>query len=407
MKKLYSIAAGLLLATASLNAQIAAAPLLPCSTFENPAPAGNWMTSFCAAVYGAINPLDGSQAVTLYDQAGGSWYTNTVDYNNLGQLHLGRCLCFDYNLVNDGGSGVPFFPTIYLSDGINTIAFVSSTAVTPGSGWIRVCAPIEHCVAGGALPSNASGSWVIITGSTCTDFNNVLDNVTSVGFPTDINSCPCEEMQIDNVCVTNCNNCKSKFRLDVSFNSNGTADANLVLDAVDASSTYVIDWGDGSPVTPYGTPHTYITPTTYKVCVSQYIKDVLICRTCMMFCYGRQETVDAGGNGGGDQGGRVAKKNPTALIRTMNDSKFNTEGYMVFPNPTKDYAEVQFSLPEKAQASVRVTDLFGRVVTETTGSYDRGSHKIILNTEKLATGVYNVEINVAGQVSTQKLSITK
>ncbi len=410
MKKLYSLMAGLLLGGNLLVAQALppVAPTVPCSTFENPNPAGNWVTTACTAQYVDTNPLDGTQCATLYDGSGGSWYQNTTDYNGLGRFYLNNCLCFDYYLVNDGGSGVPFYPTIYLSDGINTIAFVSSTAVTPGSGWIRVCAPIVHC-SGSTLPSNASGSWVQVTGSGCVDFNNTLDNVTSVSFPTDITSCPCEVMSIDNVCVTRCTNCQAAFRLAVSFNSDNTSTADVFLDFTDPSSTYDVDWGDGSPVTSPYVSHVYSTPGVYNVCVTQYIQRKVICRVCRTFCYKKSTQDDGGGVviGDGPNGRSANPSAPLTALRTLADRKFSDEGFMLFPNPSKDYTEVQMNLSKKDQVSVKVIDLLGRVVAETTGTYEFGSQKIKLNTERLTNGVYNVEINVGGNVSVQKLSISK
>lgn len=416
MKKLYCLTAALLLSGAALRAQSVAPPSgAPCSTFENPSPQGNWNTTFCTAKYVDTNPLDGSQCVTLYDGSGGSWYENKTDYKSIGKLYPDQCLCFDYALVNDGGSGMPFYPTIYISDGVNTIAFVSATAVTPGSGWIHVCAPIQHC-SGAVLPANADGHWVNVTGSGCADFNTVLDNSMIVSFPTDITSCPCEVMMIDNVCVKKCTNCQSRFTLSANMHSDGTASADVFLDSTDPSADYRVDWGDGAVTTPY-VSHVYSAPGSYVVCVSEYIGDVLICRSCMTFCYSEQTTRYSGVNpGGGDGGGEVGGANPvgrsgassnTVIKRNVYDNKFSVEGFAVFPNPSKDYTEVQFSLLEKTQVTVKIMDMVGRVVAETTGTYDRDTQKVKLNTDKLATGVYNVEINVGGNISTQKLSISK
>lgn len=412
MKKLHFLVAALILAGSALTAQNVALPPqgAPCSTFENPNPAGNWITTDCSASYTGSNPLDGSQCVILSDQSGGSWYTNSVDYNNLGRNYLNQCICFDYFLKDDGDPGtVSFNPTIYLSDGVNTIAFVSATAVTEGSGWIHVCAPIQHCT-GSTLPSNTDGAWTMAAGLTCTDFNNVLDNVTSVSFPTDINSCPCEVMLIDNVCVKNCNNCQTAFKLAVTFNSDGSSTADVFLNTTDPSATYQVDWGDLTPPSTLFVSHLYRRPGSYNVCVTEYINRVVVCRTCMTFCY-KGEVQDGGGDGGGgvtptDPTSRLAAT-PSAPMRTLTDNKFNNEGFTIFPNPSKDFAEVQISLSKKEQVTIKVIDMYGKVVAETVGNYDLGGQKIKLNTEKLNTGIYTVEINIGGKMSTQKLSVSK
>ncbi|MES2132508.1 MAG: T9SS type A sorting domain-containing protein [Bacteroidota bacterium] len=403
MKKLYSLLGGLLLAGAALQAQTSAValPQIPCSTFEDPNPAGNWFTTASSASYTGLNPLDGSQCVILSDQSGASYFSNNIDYNNLGQRYPNQCLCFDYFLQDDGDPGtISFNPTVYLTDGVNTIAFVSSTAVTEGSGWIHVCAPIEHCT-GTTLPGNTDGNWILITGSTCTDFNAVLDNVTSIYFPTDITSCPCEKMSIDNVCVQNCGGCNADFKLSVTFNPDGTATADVFLISTDPSATYVVDWGDGSPSsTPY-VSHVYSTGGTYVVCITEYLKKEVICKRCMTFCFRKPDGSD----------GPVSRvSNATVspvLIRTLTDNKFSDEGFAIYPNPSKDLATVKMNLSEKNKVSVKVIDLLGKIVAETTGNYESGTQEIKLNTEKLPTGIYNVEIMVGNKVSTQKLSISK
>lgn len=160
----------------------------------------------------------------------------------------------------------------YLSDGVNTIAFVSSTPVTEGSGWISVCAPIEHCTSG-TLPSNANGSWTMSSGMTCTDFNNVLDNVKTVSFPTDITSSPSEVMSIENVCVKNCGKgCQLDFDLSTYFKSDGTARGEVYLNYMVMNATYSVDWGDGAPSTSPFISHIYSVSGTYNVCVTMVIR---------------------------------------------------------------------------------------------------------------------------------------
>lgn len=404
MKKLYSLAAGLLLAGATL-AQ-------PCSTFDGSSPMGNWFLVNATATFGDTNPLDGTGCVHLYDGSGGSNIQNTTDYLNLGQKYVGQCLCFDYFLINDGGSGVPFYPTIYVTDGVNTIGFVSSTAVTPGSGWIHVCAPIQHCT--GSLPSNSDGAWQIFSGgTTCADFNLVLDNSTTVYFPTDITSCPCEEMDVDNVCISNCGNqikCTADFVLKTGISSaTGQANADVGIIAPDPSANYVVDWGDGSPLTPPGTPHTYASPGTYVVCVTEYIQKQVICRVCMPFCYGKATTDNGTGTGGGNPQSKTIQVTPVpeVNVRTLNDKKFENEGYAMYPNPSHDYTDLQMRFSKATRVSVKVTDVFGKVVAETSGMYDAGTQKIHINTERVGNGVYTVEINNGGRITTQKLSVSK
>jgi hypothetical protein len=412
MKPLYNLLGGLLLTGMTLHAQTAttnpAAAAAPCSTFESAAASTNWVAETTIGVqFVNTNPLDGSTCVTLYDGPYGTWYSNSIDYTSLGQRFRGKCLCFDYFLIRDGGLGTPFYPTVYLSDGVNTIAFVSSTPVTAGSGWISVCAPIEHC--NGALPSNADGSWTIDPSLTCADFNNILDNVKTISFPTDITGSPSEVMSIDNVCVKDCGKgCQIDFDLNTSIKSNGTAVADVFLNYMVINASYSVDWGDGTPPSGPFVSHVYSTPGSYNVCVTMVVRTddggiISVCTKCVNFCFGKFYL----SGGISDDGGVLSRKEMPKMIMSMQKRKFDNESYLIYPNPSQDQATVEIMLLEKNRVSLRIMDVLGKVVSEASGDYNEGEQKIKLNTEKLPTGVYTVEINFGGRISTQKLSIAR
>jgi hypothetical protein len=411
MKKLWNLVGGLLLTGATLQAQHSAssAGVAPCSTFESAATSTNWVADPTIGVqFINTNPWNGSTCVTLSDGPEGSLYSNSVDYKNLGQRFPGKCLCFDYFLIDDGddyGLTLPYYPTVYLSDGINYIAFVSSTVVTEGSGWVSVCAPIGHCT-GGALPGNSNGSWTMSAGMTCADFNNVLDHVKTVSFSTEIVDLPNEKMSIDNVCVKDCEKeCDLDFHLTTTLKSDGNAIAQIGMNSMNMNANYMVNWGDGSPLNPSFGPHVYTAPGTYNVCVvmtmpSSGLEIPFQCKKCVTFCYGEFE--------GGSKGDKALNKRETPkMTLPMKDPKFRNESYIIYPNPSQDHATVQLALVEKGRVAVRIMDVLGKVVSETSGDYSEGEQKIKLSTEKLPTGVYTVEINVGGRISTQKLSVAK
>lgn len=397
MKKIALFLAGLLMSAATVNAQY------PCSNFNSGA--GNWTTQYCTDAFTNLGP-DGSQCVTVTDGPGGSAYLNSVDYVNLGQKYLHKCLCWDYQLVNDGGSGAPFYPTIYLSDGINTIAFVASTPVTAGSGWVHICAPIEHCTSS-TLPSNSDGTWVMSSGMTCTDFNNVLDNLQTVYFGIDITSCPCEVHEFDNVCVVDCG-CKIDYKVQTTWDSNGNAYMDIFLGTPPPGTYYMVNWGDGTGLTsPYVT-HWYKKPGSYVVCIYLYDEKTqkVICSVCFNFCYGESDVIQGGGDGGAV--GRTLPVNTSNIFGVLNDKQFANEGFAVFPNPPKDYAEIKLNLTKKDQVNIRVIDLYGKIVMEVNEkTAEMKGQNIKLNTEKLSRGIYTIEMNLNGNVSTQKINIEK
>lgn len=396
MKKLYSFFAGLFLVTAVAQAQ-------PCSNFNDPVtPQGNWIPSGVAASYGDTNPLDGTHCARLADLSGTSRYTNSVDFKSLGKKYTGQCICFDFFLLDDGGFGGSYHPFIILGNGTQEIIFQASTGVVQGNGWIHVCAPLTHC-SGTTMPSNADGAWNTLTaGMTCTDFNNVMDNVTYVSVTPDITNSPTEIVLFDNICVKDCGGCSADFELKTSYSSlSNNVTANVGLINPSGTATYTVNWGDGTAITAPSVQHVYTNPGTYTVCVSQMVRETVICTKCITFCVaGNKQTT-------------VAQKSvPLPDLIGIGNAELKAFGngngaYSLYPNPADKYAIVNIELGSREVISIKVKDMLGKSLTESTGTYNEGSQQIKINTEKLTPGIYNVEIHVGNKVSTQKLSISK
>lgn len=85
----------------------------------------------------------------------------------------------------------------------------------------------------------------------------------------------------------------------------------------------------------------------------------------------------------------------------------NNIGMNVFPNPAVNNATVSFELNGEAAVNVSVTDLAGQVVyTNNLGSV-AGAQNVEINTASIASGVYMVNVEANGVVSTEKLVVRK
>lgn len=383
----------------------------PCTTFDGSSPAGNWIPTGVTTNYTNVNPLDGTNCLTIGDLSGGSWYTNSVDYNNLGQNYLGQCLCFDVALIKAEplGGGLPYNPRIYLSDGTNTIMFVANAALNPGSGWVTVCAPIAHC-AGGVPPSNADGTWAFATpGMTCADFDNVINNCTSIGLTPEVNSYPSEVKQYDNICVRDCRtDCNSNFTLYTAISSSsGTANASVVLDVTNPTSTYVVNWGDGT-ITGIGS-HTYSSSGYYTVCVREITEQKEECITCISFCYEAAHggTLPSLNNRSAKpvEGGSIGELN--RIAEEEQKTSQTKEGYQVLPNPAKDYVMVHTELAKEESVSLQLIDMGGKVVASKSGVYERGGQKIELDTKRVSNGMYILKVRIGDVERSSQVSIVK
>ena len=78
----------------------------------------------------------------------------------------------------------------------------------------------------------------------------------------------------------------------------------------------------------------------------------------------------------------------------------------LFPNPTSGISNIQFTSAAAAKASLEVTNLLGeRVIVEDFGMLAAGTHRMELNLTGFEAGVYLVNVNAGGNVTT--LRVTK
>lgn len=381
----------------------------PCSTFDGSSPVGNWQSTGVTTNYTAINPLDGTNCLTIGDLSGASSYWNSVDYTNLGQRFRGQCLCFDVSLVSAtaAGGGLPYNPKIYLSDGINTIMFVANVGLNPGSGWVTVCAPIAHCT-GGVPPSNAEGTWVFATpGMTCADFDNVINNSTTISITPEVNSYPSEIKQYDNICVRDCRvRCNSNFTLQTAISSStGITTASVIPDAFNPTSTYTISWGDGA-ITGLAS-HIYTSSGYYTVCLTETTAEGEQCRTCIRFCFEVAQISAEPANKAANPAPGFSLMDLEQIAAEELKNARVAEGYSVSPNPAKDYIQVHAELSGEETVSLELIDMGGKVIASKTGVYERGGQKIELDTKRISSGMYILKVRIGDVERSSQVSIAK
>lgn len=94
----------------------------------------------------------------------------------------------------------------------------------------------------------------------------------------------------------------------------------------------------------------------------------------------------------------------TTAIHTIDLYK----GISVYPNPATDNFALNINLNETAVVSVSVTDITGKEVKAyQLGSLASGDNTFYINTADLASGMYQVLVNVGGQIGAEKIMINK
>jgi len=80
-----------------------------------------------------------------------------------------------------------------------------------------------------------------------------------------------------------------------------------------------------------------------------------------------------------------------------------------YPNPFNDNTTIAFSVKEKANVNITVTDMYGKELEElvNSASYEKGNYTVNLNSAKFAAGIYYCQMKANEFSKTIKLIIAK
>ncbi|MFN3530052.1 MAG: T9SS type A sorting domain-containing protein [Bacteroidia bacterium] len=93
------------------------------------------------------------------------------------------------------------------------------------------------------------------------------------------------------------------------------------------------------------------------------------------------------------------------VLRSSEVTNFSSR---VYPNPARDLAWVEYSLPASGKVTIRVTDALGKLVyQQTERPTEAGVHQLQLEAEKLSAGTYHVTLiyNHEGDIAQQLLKL--
>lgn len=102
------------------------------------------------------------------------------------------------------------------------------------------------------------------------------------------------------------------------------------------------------------------------------------------------------------------KSNATLTNLAVGNLSNNFSEVAVFPNPARDNATLAFDLKQRADVTISVLDMTGRVVSLIAQSkFEAGSNKVTINTAAMAAGLYNVRIQSENGAQVERLSVVK
>ncbi len=91
---------------------------------------------------------------------------------------------------------------------------------------------------------------------------------------------------------------------------------------------------------------------------------------------------------------------PTSVNNILKEEDFN-----VFPNPSNDYLNLDFTLQAASDVMVSMTDLTGKTVYTNSLKNLNGSQGLVINTSSMTDGMYMLSVKTSGGNITRKVSV--
>lgn len=99
---------------------------------------------------------------------------------------------------------------------------------------------------------------------------------------------------------------------------------------------------------------------------------------------------------------------PPCAVGIKNNVESNVVLGNAYPNPTANNAVITFELPAVNNVTIDLVNAFGQqVAVLANGEFAAGAHKVVVNTEKLASGVYFYSLRTNDQVLSKRLVVAK
>jgi hypothetical protein len=92
----------------------------------------------------------------------------------------------------------------------------------------------------------------------------------------------------------------------------------------------------------------------------------------------------------------VSARTPATITVTAGSGIEDNSGFdiSVYPNPTTDYVNVEFTTPETGEAMIAVYDMLGKKIYDINLGKVNGTVIKTISTSTLAKGVYNVKLTI-------------
>lgn len=154
---------------------------------------------------------------------------------------------------------------------------------------------------------------------------------------------------------------------------------------------YLWDFGDGNTSSLAFPTHTYAVPGNYIICLTvsdNYGCSSTMCDSTSGMRISQQQAINS-------LMGSLTVMAPQVGIT---ENKLTVEGMKLFPNPMLDITTIEFNSTLGSTAKIEIVNILGSVVSSENVSIAKGNNELKLNTSKLETGIYIINVISEGAV---------
>ena len=91
----------------------------------------------------------------------------------------------------------------------------------------------------------------------------------------------------------------------------------------------------------------------------------------------------------------------------VNEQVENLEMVTLYPNPLSEEATLEFMLNEKAEMSIMMFNIEGKIVFSTQQAFDSGNNKVTIDATQIPEGIYFTRITTDKITKTIKTMVIK
>ncbi len=107
----------------------------------------------------------------------------------------------------------------------------------------------------------------------------------------------------------------------------------------------------------------------------------------------------------------IAKEVYNPILGSVNDKVFNSHSFYLlqnYPNPFNPFTNIEYHIRKTSKVSLEIYDVLGKkIMTLTDGTKQPGIHKIIINGNNLASGIYFYTLNIEGITKTKSMILMR